>query len=128
MASTKHGTFHWNELMTYDVDAAVKFYQDVIGWKIESMPMPDGIYHVAMVDGEPVAGIMNMVPGVPEGTPSHWMGYLAVDDIDERLKQAVEAGANVLREPMDIPDIGRFAILRDGGGAAIGWITPAQSS
>ena len=29
---TSHGTLHWNELMTGNVDAAKAFYGDTIGW------------------------------------------------------------------------------------------------
>jgi hypothetical protein len=32
-----------------------------------------------------------------------------------------------MRPPFDIPDIGRIAILREPGGAAVGWMTPAKS-
>ena len=127
MPGTKHGTFHWNEMMTHDVEAAVTFYRDVIGWRIEEMPMPDGSYWVAFVDDEPVAGIMGMIDTVPPGTPSHWIGYLNVDDVDARLAQAKAAGAEVLREPFDVPEIGRFAIVKDGGGAVLGWVTAAAA-
>jgi len=128
MPSKGHGTFHWNELMTNDVAAATAFYRDVIGWSFDEMAMPEGSYWVAFIDGEPVAGIMAMVDGVPPGTPPHWTSYLAVDDVDARLAKAKSAGAEVLREPFDVPHVGRIAILKDGGGAALGWITPAAES
>jgi uncharacterized protein len=49
-----------------------------------------------------------------------------VDDVDARLRRAVAAGATALREPFDIPGVGRIAILRDAAGAVIGFITPAS--
>ncbi len=69
---------------------------------------------------------MAMPPEVPPEVPPHWMSYIAVDDVDARLAKAVDAGAKVLREPFDVPGVGRIAMLTDGGGAAIGWITPEQ--
>ena len=30
-----------------------------------------------------------------------------------------------MREPFDVPGTGRIAILKEPGGAAIGWMTPA---
>jgi len=74
--------------------------------------------------GEPVAGIFPLSGPEFEGVPESWMSYLAVDDVDARLKTAKAAGARVMREPFDVPDVGRIAILTKPGGAGIGWITP----
>jgi len=52
---------------------------------------------------------------------------VAVDDVDARLKRATAAGAKVIRAPFDVPTIGRIAVLREPGGAAITWMTPANS-
>ena len=122
-----HGMFHWNELMTRDEKKAMAFYEKTIGWSFDVMPMvPEGIYNVAMHDGKPVGGIVQMKGPEYEGVPEHWMGYLSVDDIDARLKTAVAEGATILQEPFDVPQVGRIAIIKDGGGAVIGWITPAE--
>jgi predicted enzyme related to lactoylglutathione lyase len=34
-----HGDFSWTELMTRDVEGSRKFYADLLGWKMEDMPM-----------------------------------------------------------------------------------------
>ena len=60
---------------------------------------------------------------VPEG----WMPYLAVDDVDARAKKATAAGATLMRPLFDIPGIGRIAILREPGGAGVGWMTPVSA-
>ena len=54
------------------------------------------------------------------------MPYLAVDDVDARVKKAVAAGAKVMKPAFDVPEVGRIVILMEPGGAAIGWITPAN--
>ena len=56
------------------------------------------------------------------------MSYLAVDDIDARLKAAVDAGGTVIREAFDVPMVGRIAIVADPTGGVMGWITPAKQS
>jgi uncharacterized protein len=124
---TPHGNFHWNELMTRDVEKAKSFYTKTIGWKFEGMPMPSGNYWIAMVDGKPAGGMFPMNGPEFKGVPEHWMSYLAVDDVDARVKKAVAAGAKVMREPFDVPQVGRIAILQEPGGAMIGWMTPANS-
>lgn len=120
-----HGEFYWNELMTHDVEASKAFHAATIGWTFEGMPMPDiGTYWVASQDGKAVGGIMAMMDGMPPGTPSHWIGYLAVDDIDVRLERVQAAGGQICRPAFDVPEVGRIAIIADPAGAVMGWITP----
>jgi uncharacterized protein len=120
---TEHGHFHWNELATRDVARAQKFYADTLGWTFEAMPMPEGSYLIASADGEPVAGITETGDG---GPPEGWMSYIAVDDVDARVKKATQAGAKVVQPAFDVPGVGRIVILTEPGGAAIGWMTPAS--
>jgi uncharacterized protein len=122
----EHGTFHWNELNTRDVEKAKSFYEKTIGWKFEGMPMPNGTYWVAKAGDKMAGGVFDMnAMGLPKEVPEHWLSYLSVDDIDKRVAAAKKAGATILREPFDVPGVGRIAILKEPGGAAIGWMTPA---
>jgi uncharacterized protein len=122
-----HGKFHWNELMTRDVNRAKKFYADTIGWTFDAMPMPaGGTYWVAMEDGEPAGGIFDISGAEYAGVPECWMSYLAVDDVDARVAKAVKAGAKLMKPAFDVPGVGRIAILTEPGGAGVGWITPAN--
>ena len=123
---TAHGHFHWNELVTRDVEKAKKFYGDTIGWTFDSMPMPDGTYWVAKMGDAVVGGLFPISGPQWDGVPEHWMSYLAVDDVDARVKKAVAAGAKLMRPAFDIPGVGRIAILTEPGGAGVGWITPVQ--
>ncbi len=121
-----HGNFYWNELMTRDAEKAKKFYAATVGWTFDAMPMPNGTYWVAMMEGKPVGGIFPMTGPEFNGVPEHWMSYLAVDDVASRVKKAVSAGAKVMREPFEVSGVGRIAILHQPGGAVIGWMTPAE--
>jgi predicted enzyme related to lactoylglutathione lyase len=60
-----------------------------------------------------------------DGVPESWMSFLAVDDVDARVAKAVAAGATLVMPVFDVPDVGRIAMLREPGGAGIGWMTPA---
>ena len=80
-----HGTFHWNELMTNDVDAAKAFYADTIGWTYDEFPMETGTYWVIMQDGKPVGGMMAWPDAAPDGEGPRWFAHLAVDDVDARV-------------------------------------------
>jgi predicted enzyme related to lactoylglutathione lyase len=120
-----HGNFHWNELLTRDVERSKTFYSQTIGWTYEPMPMEGGAtYWIAKMDGKPVGGLFpTNRPGF-ERVPEAWMSYLAVDDVDARVEKAKAAGAQLMRPIFDVPGVGRIAILTEPGGAGVGWITP----
>jgi len=123
----KHGDIHWSELATHDVDAAVAYYTTVCGWAIQTEQMPDVPYHMGLQDGVPVAGIFDIkqMDGM-ENLPSHWMNYIAVDDVDLAVKTTADTGGQVIKSGFDVPEVGRIAIVADPSGAAIGLIQPAS--
>ena len=119
-----HGSFYWNELMTRDAEAAKKFYGGTLGWTFEAMAMSEGTYWVAKMGGTPIGGIFTMKGPMFEGVPEHWFSYIAVDDVSARLKKLTAAGGKVIKEPFDVPNVGRIAIVQDSSGAMMGWMTP----
>jgi len=124
--SGSHGHFFWNELLARDIDGAKKFYADTMGWSFDAMPMPGGTYWVAKMGEDSVGGIYDISGPDYKGVPEGWMSYIAVDNVDERVKKAVKAGAKLMKPLFDIPGVGRIAILTEPGGAGVGWITPAS--
>ena len=127
---TAHGAFHWNELMTWNAKKAKDFYKKTLGWTFEDAPMGDGVtYTLIKSNGQMVAGMFEMTKGpMFNGTPESWFAYIAVDDLDKRLKKLKAAGGKVLREPWDAPGVGRIAIVADSSGAVQGWMVPAPGS
>ena len=122
--SELHGTVHWSELMTPDVPKALAYYEAICGWTFDKMPMPEGDYYVGMLGDRHVAGVMS-TEGLPEGTPPHWLTYLAVDDVDHAVAQTREAGGTVYRDCFDVQGVGRIAIIADPTGAGLGIMTPS---
>jgi uncharacterized protein len=122
---TSHGTFYWNELMTRDAEKAKKFYAKTMGWSFDAMPGAGGTYWVAKMGDEPVGGIFDISGPEYKGVPESWMPYIAVDDVDARVKKATKAGAKVMKPAFDVPGVGRIVMLLEPGGAGIGWMTPA---
>lgn len=118
-----HGAFSWAELMTPDPKAAIAFYGALFGWTSEDMDMGSGPYHVLKVGDTQVAGVMGMPPDAPAGMPPMWGCYVTVDDVDATAKRCAELGGQVLMPPMDIPTVGRMAVLKDPLGAVISAIT-----
>ena len=118
------GAVCWNELMTPNVDVASRFYRNTFDWTAEPMDMgPAGTYTIFKAGTTQVGGMMQRPPQLKE-VPPHWLTYFAVTDCDASARKVGELGGQVLRAPDDIPNIGRFAVCRDGQGAAFALFQP----
>lgn len=117
-------TFCWGQLNTKDVDGALAFYAPLMHWNTSDMPGP--MKTVICSWGEhPVATIMELPAQAP--APSHWLNYVSVPSCDDSYKRALKLGAKSFHEPMDIPGMGRFAVLADTTGAVFAlWTHAAQ--
>jgi predicted enzyme related to lactoylglutathione lyase len=111
------GTPCWFELSTRDVERAQKFYVDVFGWTMRVDA--DQVYREMTAPGAscPMGGMMEMKPEQGQAPP-HWMIYMTVDDCDAHVKRAQELGGRVYMPAMEVPKVGRFAVLADPAGAA----------
>ncbi|NNE65344.1 MAG: VOC family protein [Pyrinomonadaceae bacterium] len=122
----KHGQICWTEVAAKNLDEADRFYTELFGWKIRSDKGQDFEYrHFDDGHGHDVGGIYELTPEMTQGhdVPPHFMTYIAVNDVDETVRLAKEKGATVHREPMDIPDTGRMAVIADPQGAVFAVIT-----
>jgi uncharacterized protein len=114
------GAYGWSELSTTDIDKALPFYKDVLGWEARRSPMPSGPDYIEFqVDGESVAGGWAMDPAQMAGAPSRWMVYFLVDDVDAAFRTAIDNGAHEVNAPQSYPG-GTFAIVTDPQGAPFG--------
>lgn len=128
----KAGEFCWDELWSSDPDAAWKFYAQVFGWSHEAMEMPGwGTYHLLKRTGvkdakgmdKNAGGITKLQPGMPQ---SYWLAYVATDDTDQTAARAAKLGAKTLAPPMDIPEVGRFAVFMDPQQATFAVLAPPK--
>lgn len=117
-APVSEGAFAWDELHTSDLEGAKRFYGEVFGWTANESDMGGMTYVLFRAGDTDRAGAMTQMPG--ENAPPNWLTYATADDVDAKTKQAKELGGNVIMEPMDIPNIGRFSIIADPTGAVFG--------
>jgi predicted enzyme related to lactoylglutathione lyase len=119
----QHGTFCWNELNTRGADKAKPFYAELFGWKYKESTNPEQPYtEFGLSADQPVGGIFDL-PDEMKDVPPFWMAYVAVDDCDASAAKVAELGGKIHKEPMDIPGVGRFAIIADPTGAVLSIIT-----
>ena len=58
--SDTQGNFVWYELMTSDVNGAIKFYKDVIGWGTQAFEGGEMPYTMWTVGETPLGGVMTL--------------------------------------------------------------------
>jgi predicted enzyme related to lactoylglutathione lyase len=105
-------TLCWNELQARGLDAAKKFYTGLFGWTLKGGPE----YAEIHLGGNGIGGMMESK--APEGVPSFWIPYFAVDDCNAAVEKTRASGGAVHMPPTTIPDAGTFAVLADPQGAS----------
>jgi uncharacterized protein len=115
---SRPGFFSWNELLTTDVAAATAFYSGLLGWTTTPFSPEYTLFNKA---DQSVAGLMKAPRA---GMPAHWVSYVSVEDVDATAAKATELGGQVVLPPMDVPDVGRIAVLLDPQNAPIGIFKP----
>ena len=124
------GRFVWYELMTTDPKAAMQFYTDVVGWTTQAFGDEGGDDPYTMWVGSqgPLGGVMNLPDKAKKmGAPPHWMSNVEVSNVDEAVAKTKRMGGQVFEEPMDIPKVGRVAVIADPQGAPIGLFKPIDA-
>lgn len=106
----------WVDNLVPDVDGALGFYGELLGWEFDG-PGP-GNYFVAKLRGRDVAGVGQ----APSGVPAGWNTYVSVS----RAEDAARAADRVVVEPVDALPAGRLAAVADPTGAIVGVWEPAE--
>ena len=124
--SDTQGNFVWYELMTSDVNAAVGFYKDIVGWGTQAFEGGTEPYLMWTAGETPIGGVLPLTDELKKtGAPPHWIAYVTADDVDALTKKAESLGAKTSVPPRDIPTIGRFSVIADPHGAAIALFKPS---
>lgn len=110
------GAFCWNELLTNDKARAAEFYEKLFKWTTEAHGGGHGEYTEFFNNGRPAGGMMEIQPEWGQ-VPPHWGVYFAVSDCDKTAEHAKSLGASIIAPPTDIPNVGRFSVIRDPQGA-----------
>jgi uncharacterized protein len=106
----------WADLVTPDLDSAKRFYGGLFGWTFRDVP-GDRNYALALLDGEPVAGLVQKARPAGQSVQPAWLTFLAVRDVDAAQQAALQHGGKVLSEAHYYPHRGRQAVLADPDGA-----------
>ena len=115
------GRFVWFDLLTTDPNATTTFYPTVTGWGTEHWNGGSSGDTIWTANGEPLGGVTKI--SSPSRSP-HWLAYIATPDVDGTVVEAEDLGARILSPTINVPSIGRFAVLADPQGAVFAAVTP----
>lgn len=122
------GSWIWYELMTTDAAGAKAFYDAVVdGWTIGAQSAaPDQDYRmIGRSDGGNAGGMMALTPEMTEGGARPcWLGYLYVPDVDATVAAITTDGGQVQMPAVDMPGVGRMAMVTDPQGVPFYLMTP----
>ena len=119
------GEFTWHELATRSLDDAARFYAAVFKWERRDEDRARGGMRYAgfVKNGRAVGGMIELGANF-RSVPSHWLGYVHVEDIEQASDLAVVGGARLLMPRAEVEGVGAFAVLNDPTGAPFGLFAP----
>lgn len=114
------GALCWNDLGTTDVDAAMAFYGELLGWSYEPRMDDDPLRYMRIHNGDSENGSIHLQGDDEHGQPPSWVVYFGTADVDATDAKVIELGGEVIVEPLEVPAGGRVAVATDPQGAAFG--------
>ncbi len=118
MSENKIGTIGWIDLTVPDATVIRDFYQKVVGWNHSAVSMGeyDDFCMLPPSSENPVSGIC-YARGANKDLPPIWIIYIIVADIEHSVSACKELGGEVIMEPKDYGEQGRYCIIKDPAGA-----------
>ncbi|HMO05111.1 MAG TPA: VOC family protein [Kiritimatiellia bacterium] len=121
---SRHGAVVWRDLVTPDPAAAMEFYGELFGWTFE--PLGDTGYVLALLDGQPVAGILDAQRTGRPVRSALWLQAISVPDVRDAARAVVKAGGTIHYKPSMLAGRGRVAVVEDAEGALFQLVTSSS--
>ena len=121
------GQIVWTDLTVKNANEVKAFYEAVMGWRCDPVPVEDHEDYTAiatgsrpepMGDGSMVAGICHAL-GPNRDMPPQWLIYVSVDNLDISLAKCSELGGKQVSSIRTYGD-DRYCAIQDPAGAVIG--------
>lgn len=115
------GKFVWHEQVSSDPRQAQDFYTQLFGWDTELFKPGEIDYTMISSGGQSHGGFGKAMDGAP---PPHWLSHVRVENLDETIEKAKNAGGKLAAGPFEMGEVGRIAIVADPQGAYISAYQP----
>jgi hypothetical protein len=114
----------WVDLLVPDIGRAQEFYAQLFGWEWRRGDALTGGYTLALLDGQPVAGISRKPPAAK--VANQWTTYLRVVDLTSTGWAIREHGGRLLGRPARLGRLASTQIVQCPGGAYFGLWEPEE--
>ena len=120
------------EMGANDTARMRKFYESAFGWQTQQLGDEMGGYVLVSTAETDDKGMVK-TPGTINGgfykktddpTSLAPSVVIAVTDLDESIKKVTAAGGKILRDPDDIPGVGRWVSFQDTEGNRVSMLQP----
>lgn len=131
--ATVRNPFGWTEIYVEDMARAQKFYETVLGLKMEAAPMPEGmdaeegsdeyfemIFFPGDMDAPGIGGSLVKSAMFKPGAGGT-LNYFSCEDCAVEIARVTAAGGKVLNEKMSIGQYGFCGICNDTEGNVVGF-------
>ncbi len=118
------GSIPWRDLTVVDAKQVRDFYEQVVGWKVDEVPVGD--YHDYLMNdagGNAVAGICH-AKGDNANLPPQWLVYITVVDLEASIEQCKALGGKVVSPQRSMGSYGTVCVIQDPAGAVAALIQP----
>lgn len=121
------------EIQAAEPERVAKFYSDVFGWKVEKWKGPVDYWLLMTGVGEGIDGaIMKRLgsnPAVEAELPvTGYVCTINVEKLDEAMEKAKQAGAQIVREKIEVPGAGWMCYAKDIEGNIFGMMEPTAEA
>lgn len=104
------------EIPAQDPQAASRFYSELFGWQLQSLPSMEYI----RFQSNGVTGGFVGLGGPMQHQTGELLVYVGSDDIDGDLRKAEQLGGKILIPKTEIPNTGWFGVIEDPAGNRLG--------
>ena len=120
-------SFGFFDIPADDVGRAKKFYQSLLGWKIEpnTALLDTSPERQDIMTGEPEEGMMNRGGLFKRQVPGPILVFVIVEDIDRVLARVEKLGGKIDLPRTEIKDVGVVGVIQDSEGNKLGLLKPA---
>lgn len=106
------------EFPSTDMAASRKFFENVLGWKLEKYEGESEYWMITT--GDPASPGINGALYVPGEYMSGTVNTVDVEDVDAAVAKVLANGGQVVHPKIEIPMVGWLVYVRDPGGIFFG--------
>jgi predicted enzyme related to lactoylglutathione lyase len=120
------GKFVWYDLFTNDLESTSRFFVELFGWSFSDTMSKEKLVKTISRDGVPIANAIHIDLKKGKVNECLWLSYMSVEDVDRALMVAQQNNATIYRQPKNLPNRGRIAIVKDPEGALFAIVTTSD--